>query len=318
MLPIEPGKRAGDTEHAPAMSKAPRFLTTLNGKLVAINDPDRVVQPKPFAVQRVKRFEMDKEEEEEGVLAAQLSDDSELNGEGEKSVVVNDPDRPFQPKPFVDQRTSKRCEMDKEEEEEGVLAAQLSDDSELICEGEKLILQLPVELARSLDIREALEAFVRAPQFNDDTSGIQQSVVGETFFEVFDILLPPVLLLNTQRDEFFRGDHVLPSSDAEFVSICLAASQHVRKYQYEEHASVLENWRGLCGWCPVDLHAPSAPTPTTAGLCLFLILVFSSLSDVDESQGEGDIWDAVLGVVTRLLDEADEADDEDGDSDDAP
>jgi len=265
MLPIEPGKRAGDTEHAPAMSKAPRFLTTLNGKLVAINDPDRVVQPKPFAVQRVKRFEMDKEEEEEGVLAAQLSDDSEL-----------------------------------------------------ICEGEKLILQLPVELARSLDIREALEAFVRAPQFNDDTSGIQQSVVGETFFEVFDILLPPVLLLNTQRDEFFRGDHVLPSSDAEFVSICLAASQHVREYQYEEHASVLENWRGLCGWRPVDLHAPSAPTPTTAGLCLFLILVFSSLSDVDESQGEGDIWDAVLGVVTRLLDEADEADDEDGDSDDAP
>ena len=71
--PLEPSKRSAKSQPAFAVSKAPRFVTTQNGKSVVVNDPDRPYDPKQFVVQRVRVREADKEPPSEGVLAAPIS-----------------------------------------------------------------------------------------------------------------------------------------------------------------------------------------------------------------------------------------------------
>ena len=106
-----------------------------------------------------------------------------------------------------------------------------------------------------------------------------------------------------------------------YRALCAKLSASVRGYEYAPDGSVLENCKGLLDHCLFSSMGSSSPESTTAGLCLLVVVLFWHLScgdeDTDEEDGIINVWDVVLGRCTRLLDETDDHDEDDGEVDDA-
>lgn len=160
-------------------------------------------------------------------------------------------------------------------------------------------------------------AMLKAVETSDQSRGTIP-IFTEQLYDTVDILLPKVILLIHYPDELNLSEPVHADG---YRRLCATLSARVRGYEYAPEGSLLENCKGLLEHCLLSSTGLSSPESTAAGLCLLVVVLFWHHSCDDEDTDEEDdiinVWDVVLGRCTRLLDETDDHDADDGEVDDA-